>query len=302
MVSLTQALSLYQDWAERREELAQRIHSEDPKAQALLRLFDYLLERYRDTDRANRPALFPRRKPLHVNERAIVVHQHLGRDIASRVKTHEAAEQRVREGLGRLAVDQQKDAATASAEELMPPPIPQGRSKPTRPFTTLSWCGRRLHPKWDWEIHFALNRSPFLPATVVEQLFRRIEERDRQEDAMRAARLLIRCENRNMVQRVVRAWRRRIVKNAVDDVTRLLTEYLLDEKRRPEKLERLRMTLTDENARVRLSVIALLSRIGTLDDIGILSDLLLLPQLPDEDPNERAALMEAIERLARGNS
>jgi hypothetical protein len=41
-----------------------------------------------------------------------------------------------------------------------------------------------------------------------------------------------------------------------------------------------------------------LAEIGELRDIGMFADLLAMPELPDEGPEERGALAAAMERLA----
>ena len=41
-----------------------------------------------------------------------------------------------------------------------------------------------------------------------------------------------------------------------------------------------------------------LGKIGTLDDVGLLSDLLSLPPAPDEHPRERAAILYAMQKLS----
>ena len=59
--------------------------------------------------------------------------------------------------------------------------------------------------------------------------------------------------------------------------------------------------MANSDAAVRLEAIDILGRIGTLDDIGLLSDLLSLPPLKDEHPDERAALARAMQRLSQAD-
>jgi hypothetical protein len=62
-------------------------------------------------------------------------------------------------------------------------------------------------------------------------------------------------------------------------------------------LDGVRAQFAHANPRVRLAAIDLL-RAGTLDDVAFLSDLVSLPRDPDEDPQERRALLGAMWELA----
>lgn len=66
----------------------------------------------------------------------------------------------------------------------------------------------------------------------------------------------------------------------------------------PSGLDGIRVRLADANAEARLAAIDLLSESGTLDDITLLSDLVSLPRLDDEDPRERKALLDAMWAIA----
>jgi hypothetical protein len=85
---------------------------------------------------------------------------------------------------------------------------------------------------------------------------------------------------------------------AVDDVH--ITGPLFDPAAMPpfdERLERIRGRLCETNPDARLVAIVELGRIGTLDDIGFLSDLLALPPQSDEDPFERHVLLTAMKKI-----
>jgi HEAT repeat protein len=60
----------------------------------------------------------------------------------------------------------------------------------------------------------------------------------------------------------------------------------------------IRELLANDDGRIRMQAIALLEKIGNLDDIGLLLDLLALP---DSAPDERAALLAALQMLSREN-
>jgi hypothetical protein len=62
--------------------------------------------------------------------------------------------------------------------------------------------------------------------------------------------------------------------------------------------EAARTRLCSGEAAVRLRAALELGKIGTLDDVGLLSDLLSLPAAPDEHPRERAAILYAMQKLS----
>ncbi len=64
------------------------------------------------------------------------------------------------------------------------------------------------------------------------------------------------------------------------------------------RAELLRMQLCDNDPALRVLAAVELGWVGTLDDIGLLSDLLSLPGSADEYPKERAALIHSMQRLA----
>jgi hypothetical protein len=63
-------------------------------------------------------------------------------------------------------------------------------------------------------------------------------------------------------------------------------------------VEAVRQRLCDADPTARVQAALQLGEIGALDDIGLLSDLLSLPFSLDEHPQERAALLHAMQRLS----
>ncbi len=59
-----------------------------------------------------------------------------------------------------------------------------------------------------------------------------------------------------------------------------------------------RMKLCDNDPKTRLLAAVRLASVGTLDDIGLLSDLLALPPSDEEHPAERAAMLHSMQWLA----
>ena len=66
-----------------------------------------------------------------------------------------------------------------------------------------------------------------------------------------------------------------------------------------ETLESIRGRLCEGDADGRLSAIVELGQFGTLDDVGLISDLLALSRQADEDPFERHVLLIVLKRLVR---
>src|SRR5262249_46016521 len=63
-------------------------------------------------------------------------------------------------------------------------------------------------------------------------------------------------------------------------------------------VDALRMKLCDDDSLTRVHAIVALGKVGSLDDVGLLSDLLALPESTDEHPMERDAIMHTLKRLA----
>src|SRR4029077_6413595 len=114
----------------------------------------------------------------------------------------------------------------------------------------------------------------------------------------RSARLLACCRGVEVVDHIVWAWRRRVAARRIDETLNDLRPFLLRADMREEAAERMRAMLADDDGLVRLEATAFLGRIGTLDNIGLLSDLLALPPMTDEDPRERKGLLLAMGRIS----
>jgi hypothetical protein len=147
------------------------------------------------------------------------------------------------------------------------------------------------------QIEIALREGPTLPEVAVAYLADRVKRMEL--GALPAARLLLCCDNSSVLDYAFPAWRLRITTSTRDDaVLALLGELFSQPARRAQAAEKIRLALADHRAVVRLGAASLLERIGTLDDIGLLTDLLSLPPLEDEDPRERPALLQAVQTLS----
>jgi hypothetical protein len=192
MAPTASRITLYDDWRARREHLATLPYRTGDYHAVEMRVLDFLLERYRDSPEAARPARFSLKEDVYFDHRAIVVVHHLGGGHIPQIKTAGEAQAHVRSILQRMFPPGAGDAALGPAQE----------------------AGRRHIP---------------LPA---------------------------------------------------------------------QGLEMLRMKLCDSDPVVRVLAAVELAGVGTLDDIGLLSDLLSLPTSADEHPRERAAQTYGMQRLA----
>jgi hypothetical protein len=190
--SASAAPTLYEDWQARRGRLAVVVERLGPHAAIELRVLDYLLRQYRDSPDAAQPARFPIRTRLVVNERAVVVHNHLAQGQFDQVSSAQQAHDRVASIVQRMV---SQSLADSSAGE----------------------------PPW---------LEPSCPSAS-----------ERERDGIRAQ-------------------------------------------------------LASGEAKLRYYSILALSRVGNLDDIGLLSDLLALDEQDDEHPREREALAYAMQRIA----
>ncbi len=94
--------TLRDDWQERRAFLA-RADRDSEWVDTQLRVLDFLLKRYGDSPEAGRPAQFPRPSAIYINQRAVLVHHHLGKHLASGVKSPREAQERMATILERMA-------------------------------------------------------------------------------------------------------------------------------------------------------------------------------------------------------
>ena len=110
--------------------------------------------------------------------------------------------------------------------------------------------------------------------------------------------LLVRCGNASVLEYVLGAWRQRVLRKRRGPVR--LAPFFFAPLWSGKAADRLRRELvTADSAKLRLHATRILGRIGVLDDVGFLSDLLCLPRWPHEDPRERPALLSAMRRLGR---
>ncbi len=105
-------------------------------------------------------------------------------------------------------------------------------------------------------------------------------------------------QNRSAVRYAMFAWRELLGSGRENEAWKVLDRSLAEMKPAAAVAQGLRDFLADSDAQVRLAALDILPRIGTLEDIGLLSDLLALPPAADEHPVERAALLRTMRGIA----
>ena len=290
------APTLLEDWQARRHRL---LNLPEPGGQLValhVQVLEYLITRYEDAPEAARPARYPLEPSLYVNDRAILVHHHVWEGKVGGVKTQREAQDRVSSLVSRIVSPGEEDTSAERPQWL------DDKERPSPDSRTLGrWQDIKMALRWRGgvvrAIEAALAASPYLPRSALEYLFQRLVDPGCRE--VRVARALIQCENRSAPWYAVNAWRERIAAGCRDMVTRKLEGLLCRPENRQRALEQVHVCLADPNARVRLAAVAGIGRLGTLDDLGLLSDLLALPPQPDEHPREREALVQAMQEISQ---
>ncbi len=270
--------TLLEDWRVRRSHLAGASISERPYTAPQVAILDYLIGRYGDSAEAARPARCPARLDLFVNDRAMVVHDHLWEGRVAGTRSRKEAERRVTSIVRRMTSFEEE--TDKDAEEHVEEGAEQ-RDVPEPPGPHRPWLPRLI-----------------LRRDQIESLYKRLADPQREEP--RAADLLARCANRSMLNWAVLAWRERVAAGRRDKVTRKLQKLFFRHDLCQNAAGKVAALLADDNALVRLEATAVLGRLGSLEHVGLLSDLLCLPPLDDEDPRERDALLQAMQSISRG--
>lgn len=277
-----------EDWHDRRNRLLS-LGSEAPHVVVQIKLLDYLIARYCESEVAHLPARFSLPRKLYWNDRRIVVHHHLGRGQVAGVADKLDAKVRVSQVLQRMSSTDPREG-----EGFVPAYSADTHRRPLRSYT----LNIKLKLGWnaDRQIRKQLAKHPILTEKCLAHLFARLTDTTR-EDA-NALEFFMQCQNQNILDWTARAWRERLAneKSRVE-VTRALEARLAHPDNRTLAAEKIREQLADDVASVRLAAARLLSQLGDLDDVGLLSDLLSLPSSGDEDPAEREVIANAIKTL-----
>jgi hypothetical protein len=112
------AHALYDDWQARRMQLT-GIEREMPEYHATeIRLLDYLLQRYKGSPEAARPAMFPLPASALIDRRAIVVHHHLRGGATTGIRNRQEADAHVRSALEQMRVPPEEEDDSAAEEAI----------------------------------------------------------------------------------------------------------------------------------------------------------------------------------------
>ena len=289
--------SLYDDWRNRRSHLLEKPSSGGRWVEVQVKILDYLIRRYRHSPVAEKPARFALAAELVWDERRIVVHNHLWRGKVGGARTKDQAESRVRTIVHRMAAGEQ-DSAGAFVPEETPSPA-------TYPLRVLPiWRSIRrciAHGSdADEEIELALAVCPLLPTEVISHLVSRASD-TASEDAA-AAELLLQCGSRSALASILRVWRERVAHCPPNDGIRECLEGALEwPENREAAAELMRELLADGDADVRIAAACWIARLGDLDDIGLLSDLMPFAESGD-DEREGRALVDAMTAISRSGA
>ena len=308
MKTQTAAPTLYEDWQTRRRHLAL---SAAPTGQAYVEVqvhvIDFLLKRYLGAPEASEQARFPLSAALpYFNQRAIVVHHHLAAGKASTVKNETDARTRLSRILKRIAdVDPQSSLGVAfkagAGTSYEVEPYGRSREETVSEEQLYEWsvigefivfgatpeviCAR---------IEEALAHGSRLPEHATFYLFEMVW--NQMKVWQNGLELLLRCENDTVSEYAIMLWAR--AQESPDSYQPLisrLTDYF---RAHPGIADFVRNQLASKNGATRLGAITLLPIVGSLQDVGLLLDLLALPPQSDEHPREREALTETLKKLA----
>jgi hypothetical protein len=289
--------TLLDEWRWRLDILNRRPGSAAPLAKERARVLDFLIHRYRDSPEAQRPAPASPRAEFQVNQRAIVVLHHIWEGRVGGVKTPQEAQARVAAILRRIspqASDDEPEPGVTGVlaldhQEADAPDDPRVYSddgEPTASRGRVRNAGNAASQA----------RNLSLPGWEALQLYRRIVRPG--VDDVQAAEVLTLGGNRAALNYALYAWRELIEAGRTNKAWWVLHRFLATPEPTGAVIETVREFLAHDSAKVRWAALDILCRIGTLEDIGLLDDLLALPSAADEHPQERAALLRTMRSIA----
>ena len=333
------AATLYEDWLQRRRRLTHLSPVQQQYVVEHRALLDFLLERCRHAPQAGGPARFAAPPQPFANRQAVLVYHQLGRTEVRGGLTATEAGKRASSILRRIrSLDPQASAREFVASGVLPSQESQAAEQQRTNLTQAqlqSWAeieeqiairGFRPHVNLLYkQIAAALELSPELPEKAVYYLAQHLDNPE-------AVELLGRCASPCALEYAFGAWRQRVVRKRVGRAVslplpsqarqpaprstgvppvnmgkmpmlrgpvRLLELFFLPAWRRKAAERFRRELISADSAKVRIQAARALGRLGTLDDVGLLSDLLCLPPWHGEEPRERPSLLQAMQRLGR---
>jgi|GEM_PF-1396627 len=306
--------TLYDQWQSRYDWLqSQQVESASPSAIALEKVLRYLLTRYHNQPEAAQPALGPTARPLWADQRAIVVHQYLSSGQVSGIKTASDAQSRISGVLERM----RGQAQAASVDRPVLPRVTEVAMGIAQ-LLKSAWSEQPLRESWCKlaetieraiaagtdplePVELATDHREVLPESACRPLLACAADSECDpEIRLRTWRLSIHIaevRNRGIPAHLIRDWFQRAAVSGYEEVYSKASVFTFENSW--PSIETLRHELKSDIPVVRLRATFLLGQIGSLHDVSLLADLLLLPTAEDEAPGEREALAEAIESLAK---
>ncbi|HYF49962.1 MAG TPA: hypothetical protein VEJ63_11180 [Planctomycetota bacterium] len=271
---------LLDDWQSRLERAAA---SDTPSGAEQSRVLQFLIRRYGNTEIARQPAIFPVRREVYLNTRAILVHHAVHGDNPN-------------SGLivGRISGRNPQDSVGAPSHGAVLPgafDIKGSDRVGAYPFVpypfehVIRWA--RGISRTDWmlaRVEASLKEKTLLREDVVKFLAKHLH-------SQKAAELMAKCENASVVPWAVDAWRQQPGGAALDQIFNAPHH-------RAAALQMFREELANPNPEIRLRAIEKVEQMGNLHDVGLLLDLINLPAQPGDLPQERERLMQAVKALS----
>ncbi len=310
--------TLFEDWLARRVQLYNGADARPSSYRDVqLQVLDYLLKRYRDDPEAQRPARFPLPDEMVWNQRVQVVHRNLALRKSRVIRDEEDARTRIGPLLARMAsLNVQADLGPPAQGAL-------GLNEALRDASNI--VGRRLPKGLALSFRRMANASldnwleafqEMLPDRQLEVLrghFRRARHFPEDDDPAGrggiarprvpppvSLEFLKRCGHPDALGYLILLWKGALLERPNAALRDDLESHF--ETIREGATEYIRFELANAEPRIRLRAVRLLGRTGILDDIGMLSDLLALPEPKDETPGERNALLNALVAISRRNT
>ncbi len=298
MNTLPTSLTLLDEWQWRRDRLSRSPGGRAPSAREQIKVLDYLIRRYHDSPEAQRLAPVRPLAEFRVNQRAIVVHHHVWEGRIGGVKNVQEAEARVSAIVKRITSHASSDASKSGAAAACAYDDQEAddRIDPGVWGGILNRIRKRTLRGGDEAIAAALAKNPVLPHSVAQLLYHRIVKPGTDDES--AAELLAQGRSRAARNYAVYAWQELVAAGRKNRAWAALKRFLAAPEPSATVAQEVRNSLAHGSPRVRLAALEILARIGDLEDIGLLCDLLNLPAAADEVPEERPALLRAMRAIA----
>jgi len=287
--------SRMEDWTERRNELL-LLPSPSVSESMQIKVLDYLVERYRNTPVAIAPARFTPRTRFYLNRRMMVVHEHLRLDRGQPTCSRSAAEQRIHTVMQKFTEKTIVPEPEIQSAPLPHEPLPQVALKNglLRLSEWASECFRSARKLSNQRDHWLTSRR-----TKFKKLVSRLSNTKTQDFAALVG--LESYENEDLRHVFAKLWRIRVLADKFQDrVLAKLEAKMCREPQVEHTAETMREFLGDDSIKLRLAALKVLARVGSVDDITLLADLLRLPpaELSAEEPTALLATMQAIAQRA----